>query len=90
MYAKKRRILPIILGIVILFAAIAGGWSWYDNNVDRSGWVEKDGNTYYYLEDGTAASGWLEVDGNRYHFGSDGQLEKGFREISIFKDGVML
>ena len=44
-------------------------------------WVEQDGITYYYLEDGTAASGWLELDGNRYHFGSDGQLEKGFREI---------
>ena len=46
-----------------------------------TGWVEQDGITYYYLEDGTAASGWLELDGNRYHFGSDGQLEKGFREI---------
>ena len=47
----------------------------------QSGWVEQDGLTYYYLEDGTAASGWLELEGNRYHFAPDGRLEKGFREI---------
>ena len=46
-----------------------------------AGWIEQDGITYYYLEDGTPASGWLELEGNRYHFAPDGRLEKGFREI---------
>ena len=47
----------------------------------QTGWIEQEGHTYYYLEDGSAASGWLELEGNRYHFASDGRLEKGFREI---------
>ena len=50
----------------------------------QTGWVETEGNTYYYLEDGSLATGWLELDGSRYHFASDGRLEKGFRQI----DGV--
>ena len=47
----------------------------------QTGWVESEGHTYYYLEDGSLASGWHEIDGNRYHFSSDGCLEKGFRQI---------
>ena len=51
----------------------------------QTGWVEEDGRTYYYLEDGTAASGWLEVDGRQYYFGEGGLLKSGFREV----DGVI-
>ena len=51
---------------------------------NKTGWVEENGRTYYYLEDGTAASGWLEVDGSQYYFGPDGLLERGFRDV----DGV--
>ena len=50
----------------------------------RTGWVEENGRTYYYLEDGTAASGWLEIEGNQYYFGEEGLLEQGFREL----DGI--
>ena len=52
---------------------------------NQTGWVEENGRTYYYLEDGTAASGWLEVDGSQYYFGSEGLLEGGFRDV----DGVV-
>ena len=70
---KKER---FFVGLCLLLLFVCCGCSSV-----QTGWVEQDGITYYYLEDGTAASGWLELDGNRYHFGSDGQLEKGFREI---------
>lgn len=50
----------------------------------KTGWLEENGHTYYYLEDGTAASGWVEIEGNQYYFGSEGLLEHGFRDV----DGV--
>ena len=73
-FCVKKEIISTVLSVLLIIAVLCGCQK-------QTGWVEKDGNTYYYLEDGTAASGWLELDGNRYHFGSDGQLEKGFREI---------
>ena len=50
----------------------------------KTGWLEENGHTYYYLEDGTAASGWVEIEGSQYYFGSEGLLEHGFRDV----DGV--
>ena len=47
----------------------------------QTGWVESEGQTYYYLADGSPATGWLKIEENRYHFGPDGVLEKGFRQI---------
>ena len=70
----RREKITVLVSIVLLFALLCGCQR-------QTGWVEENGNTYYYLEDGTAASGWQEIDGSRYHFGEDGRLEKGFREI---------
>ena len=50
----------------------------------KAGWIEENGRTYYYLDDGTAASGWLEIEGHQYYFGAEGLLEQGFREV----DGI--
>ena len=72
----KKRV--ILLLTALLWAALLCGCG------TKSGWLEKDGRTYYYLEDGTAASGWLEIDGSQYHFGPDGALDHGFRVL----DGV--
>ena len=47
----------------------------------QTGWVEENGHTYYYPEDGTAATGWQEIDGNQYYFGTDGLMEGGFQEL---------
>lgn len=49
-----------------------------------TGWAEENGNTYYYLADGSAASGWMEIDGNQYYFDTDGSLQQGFRDV----DGI--
>lgn len=50
----------------------------------QTGWVEGDGRTFYYLEDGSAAAGWMEIEGNQYYFSVNGRLESGFRAV----DGV--
>ena len=72
----RKKFLSVLVGLI----CAAGLLSSCGASV-QTGWVEQDGHTYYYLEDGSAASGWLELDGNRYHFAEDGRLEKGFREI---------
>ena len=84
MYAKKQRILPIILTLVILIAAVAGGWSWYDNNVDRSGWVERRGVRYYRDFYADPVSGWLELPEGRYYLHEDGTPHFGWQDI----DGI--
>ena len=67
-----------VLSAALLWVLIMAGCS------EPTGWIEENGKTYYYLEDGTAASGWAEIDGNQYYFGPDGCLQQGFRDV----DGV--
>ena len=73
----RKRVLSGILAVIGCAALLCGCQT-------RTGWVEEDGKTYYYLSDGAAASGWLEIDGNRYYFGEEGLLEHGFRQV----DGI--
>ena len=70
---KKR----VLFSLVLLLFSAACLWGCGKH----TGWVEADGRTYYYLEDGTAATGWQEIDGNQYYFGEDGLLKSGFRDI---------
>ena len=35
-----KKVIVVILVLALLGAAAVGGWILYDNNVDRSGWVE--------------------------------------------------
>lgn len=72
----RKKIFPLLISLLCTAGLLQGCGSQV-----QTGWVEQEGITYYYLEDGTAASGWLELDGNRYHFSPDGQLQQGFREI---------
>ena len=81
MRTKKRLLGPILIGIVIL-AAIAGGiWYWYDNNVDRSGWVEKDGIRFYQDFHADPVSGWLTLENETYYLDADGVPHLGWLEI---------
>ena len=73
---KKRVFFPA--AVLLLAALCLSGCG------KQTGWVEEEGRTYYYFEDGTAASGWLEIDGSQYYFSADGLLKSGFRDI----DGV--
>lgn len=84
MKTMQRRILPAILAIALLAALAAGGWVWYDNNIDRSGWVEKDGIRFYRDFHADPVSGWLDIEGQRYYFRDDGTPCTGWQEI----DGI--
>ena len=79
-----RRIGPVILILVILAACAGGGWIWYDNNIDRSGWVEEDGVRFYRDFHADPVTGWLELQDGVYYFDEGGIPAEGWREI----DGV--
>lgn len=83
MKTKHQRLIPLILLLTIL-GCIVGGLYWYDNNVDRSGWTEKDGTRYYQDFHGKPVSGWLELPEGRYCFYEDGTPMLGWQTI----DGV--
>lgn len=69
--------------LICLLLSVAGwfGWNWYDNNVDRSGWREKDGVTMYADFHGKPIVGWLDLEGSRYYFGEDYALQTGWQQI---------
>lgn len=83
MKTKTRYFLPLFLILVIMGACI-GGWFWYDNNVDRSGWVEKDGIRFYRDFHADPVSGWLDLEGERYYFQDNGVPHTGWQSI----DGI--
>ena len=94
MKPKLRRLLPIVLLIFSLTVMAVSGWLWYDSNVDRSGWVEKDGVRYYQDFHADPVSGWLDIEGQRYYFHETGVPYTGWQEIGgstyFFDDsGVM-
>lgn len=72
MNVKVRWILPAAGLLLFLAAAGMGIWHWYDSNVDRSGWIEKDGQRIYRDFYADPVSGWLELPEGTYYFPSDG------------------
>ena len=94
MKKSKKIMLWSLLACLLLSAAGWFGWTWYDNNVDRSGWREKDGVTMYLDFHGKPITGWLDLDGSRYYFGADhamqtGWLEEGGSTYYLNDDGKM-
>ena len=80
--AGKRRIwLRVLIGILITAALIAGGifgWYFYDQNVDRSGWVML-GEQYHYRDfHNHDVHGWQEIDGSHYFFDDQGIMQTGW------------
>ena len=64
---QKKRLRFLIIALVC--TVIAGvGWYIYDNNVDRSGWVIREGITYYRDFHAKKVTGWQEIEGHRYYF----------------------
>lgn len=79
---KKRQILLLVICGILLFAALTSGiWFWYDNNVDRSGWVEKNGIRFYRDFHADPVSGWLDLEDGRYYFHDDGTPCLGWQDI---------
>ena len=44
----------------------------------ETGWVVKDGKTYYYDNAGKLVTGWADIAGKRYYFGEDGAMKTGW------------
>ena len=61
--------IPVLL--TLLCSGLWLGWRWYDQNVDRSGWVQEDGILLYRDFHGDPVTGWREIDGERYYFFED-------------------
>lgn len=80
MRTKTHIFLPLLLALTIVSASV-GGWLWYDNNVDRSGWVEKDGVRFYRDFYADPVSGWLDLEDGRYYFHEDGTPHTGWQSI---------
>lgn len=52
-------------------------------SVKKSGWIEEDGITRFYDENGTMVTDWHIIDGKKYYFGDDGSLyTDNFLELS--------
>ena len=48
---------------------------------DVSGWVEENGNKYYYDEGGVLHTGWLTLQNSKYYFDENGVMQTGWKEI---------
>ena len=83
MRTKTRIILPLVLVLVIIGSCV-GGWFWYDNHIDRSGWAEKDGIRFYQDFHADPVSGWLDLEDGRYFFHEDGTPHLSWQSI----DGI--
>lgn len=78
MKKTKKILLWSLLICLLLGGAGYGGWIWYDNHVDRSGWRQKDGVTMYADFHGKPVTGWQDIDGARYYFDADCALYTGW------------
>ena len=82
MNMRNSKAVVIILAAVLLLSAIlAGGWLWYDNNVDRSGWETAAGIRYYKDFHGDRVTGWREIDGETYYFTGDNAMATLWHEV---------
>lgn len=77
----RRVILPLVLALVLIFTTAGGAWVWYDNNVDRSGWVEQDGFRMYRDFHAKPVSGWLQLPEGRYFLSEEGVPRTGWMTI---------
>ena len=81
MKTAKRIFVPVLICLVLLSAVAGGFWFWYDNNVDRSGWAERNGVRYYRDFHADPVSGWLELEEKTYYFDPDGVPLTSWQEL---------
>ena len=81
MYAQNHR-KPLIAALSVLTLVLAGlCWYLFDTNVDRSGWVCKEGIYYYRDFHGRKVTGWQTIDENQYYFREDTTMATGWLEL---------
>ena len=59
-----------------------------------TGWLEIDGDWYYFTDKGNMATGPQDIDGKQYYFGEDGVMLTGWQQINgkwyyLGEDGVI-
>jgi len=81
MRTKTKFLVPLLITVVLIGAIAGGVWVWYDNNVDRSGWFERDGIRYYRDFHADPVSGWLELEDDTYYFNNEGVPFTRWQEI---------
>lgn len=81
MRTKRRFLIPVLICLVIIASVAGGFWYWYDNNVDRSGWREKEGVRYYQDFHAKPVSGWLELEQGMFYFHEGGIPHDGWLEL---------
>ena len=94
MNRKLRNVLCALLLAVGLALIGAAGWVWFDGNVDRSGWVLKDGVYSYRDFHGKKVTGWETIDNRIYHFDEAYRMQTGWQNLEVGRcyfgsDGVL-
>ena len=94
MNRKLRNVLCILLILAGLGMIGAAGWIWFDGNVDRSGWVQKDGVYSYKDFHGKKVTGWETIEGRIYHFDEAYRMQTGWCDLEVGRcyfgsDGVL-
>ncbi|MBQ9839031.1 MAG: D-alanyl-D-alanine carboxypeptidase family protein [Oscillospiraceae bacterium] len=78
MRKRGKFILLAVPVCLLVLLALWLGWSWYDENVDRSGWREHGGVTVYTDFYGDPVSGWHKISGELYYFDVDHAAHTGW------------
>lgn len=82
MKARKRALSLVFTLVIIGVLASVGAVFLIGSTIDRSGWMEENGQYYYLNAKGTPITGWLtEEDGSRYYFGDDNIMVTGKHTI---------
>lgn len=94
MNEKRRTVLKTLAVILWIILALSVGWIIFDQTVDRSGWVEKDGQYSYRDFHGRKISGWLELGEKTYYLNGEHIMVTGWHNLSGSRyyfagDGVM-
>ncbi len=50
-----------------------------------TGWLEENGQTFYFDPQGDAVTGWQEIDGSTYCFAEDGAMQTGWLEKNGYR-----
>jgi glucan-binding YG repeat protein len=80
----RKRILSLIMiaGIMLGISVPAqaewqkgdNGWNYYENGTLKKGWVQDNGNWYFFNKDGNMLTGWVIDNGAWYYMREDGSL----------------
>ena len=98
MAVKEKSRLRGLLTILVLLFLLAGGilcYGWYDENVDRSGWVMQSEKYYYRDFHNHNVTGWKDIGDHRYFFDNAGIMQTGWltqegKTYFLDSDGTMV